>query len=194
MTTMPATVSSLGHSANAALCTPCLKKGHRCYASHVENGESLCVYCLDQEPCFYEQRNKTSPAKEPPMQTQTAKPNGHAPAIAARICKCGCGETVPTENRFSFINGHRTKKPSRRTAKAKAKELCGCGRELPHGGRCEFRRNAAAKGTSAISAAPPVAARVALEVTEAQLNQFLVRLSLEDKQRLANHFLQTAEV
>ena len=35
--------------------------------------------------------------------------------------------------------------------------------------------------------------RIALGVTEAQLNSFLVRLSLEDKQRLANYYLATTE-
>jgi hypothetical protein len=27
-----------------------------------------------------------------------------------RTCKCGCGGTVPATNRFSYINGHRTRK------------------------------------------------------------------------------------
>lgn len=37
-------------------------------------------------------------------------------------------------------------------------------------------------------------ARVALEVTEAQLDQFLTRLPLQEKLRLANHYLQFSEI
>jgi hypothetical protein len=139
-------------------------------------------------------RPMVAPKKESPVQTQTAsiaKPNGHH-AASLRICKCGCGEEVPAANRFSYINGHRSRKILAVKERVEGKAKCGCGRPLPHRGLCEFRRTAKAAPVAEASA-PPVAARVALEVTEAQLNQFLVKLSLADKQRLANHFLQTAE-
>jgi hypothetical protein len=133
--------------------------------------------------------SQPKPKKESLMQTQTAavKTNGHAPATL-RTCKCGCGETVPTENRFAYIQGHlKRAKPAANT------EKCHCGRPLGHTGKHVGGKAAPAKPAPVVSAAPPVSARVSLEVTEAQLNQFLVKLSLDDKQRLANYFLQTAE-
>jgi hypothetical protein len=127
--------------------------------------------------------------KEAPMQAQTVavKTNGHAPATL-RTCKCGCGENVPAENRFAYIQGHlkRAKSPV-------STEKCHCGRPLGHTGKHVGGKAAPAKPAPVVSVAPPVSTRVSLEVTEAQLNQFLVKLSLEDKQRLANYFLQSAE-
>jgi hypothetical protein len=72
-------------------------------------------------------------------------------------------------------------------------EKCHCGRPLGHTGKHVGGKAAPAKPAPVVSVAPPVSTRVSLEVTEAQLNQFLVKLSLEDKQRLANYFLQSAE-
>jgi hypothetical protein len=112
------------------------------------------------------------------MQTQvaTAKPNGHT---AQRFCKCGCGDVVPAENRFSYINGHRG-----RAAHGKAHAPVK---------RAYKKRKTRVEIVDAPPQQQPDSPRVNLAVTEAQLNQFLVRLSLDDKQRLANYFLQIAD-
>jgi hypothetical protein len=115
------------------------------------------------------------------MQTPTiatSKPNGHVPKTL-RICKCGCGETVPAENRFSYIHGH-LKRAARDSVKARPV--------------VKLKKNKPEPNVEIL--APPQqqdSPRVTLAVTEAQLNQFLVRLSLDEKQRLANYFLQTVE-
>jgi hypothetical protein len=193
-------------------CARCLAKGHNCYTDRLDdNKQPICVFCEDGEPCFWEQRNKKSPPppaivsapkpqlitrKEAPMQTQpapapTPKTNGHTPALAQRLCKCGCGESVPPFQRFAYIAGHMKRGGKKAATKAATREKCACGRPLGHTGRHIGGQRAASVNSP--SAAPPVAARVSLAVTEAQLNLFLVRLSLDEKQRLANYFLETAE-
>ena len=58
-----------------------------------------------------------APEEAPRMQsattTSTQKTNGHAPA-GVRLCKCGCGATVPATNRFNFIRGHMKRKSAKR--------------------------------------------------------------------------------
>jgi hypothetical protein len=75
----------------AQRCLQCARKGHVCYAARFENGEPICMYCLDGEPCFYEQRKKNL-SPEASVQTQTSSPkvNGHATAAAT---------TPPTQKR-----------------------------------------------------------------------------------------------
>lgn len=193
-------------------CSRCLAKGHNCYTDRLdENKQPICVFCEDGEPCFWEQHNKNSrpsvaPAPKPQLITRKetsmpaaqpapAKVNGHTPTIAERLCKCGCGENVPPFQRFAYIKGHMKRGEGKKVAKIATKEKCACGRPLGHTGR-HVGGVKPATGTTVAnnpSAAPPVAARVSLAVTEAQLNLFLVRLSIEEKQRLANYFLETAE-
>lgn len=117
--------------------------------------------------------------------TSTQKTNGHAPA-GVRLCKCGCGATVPATNRFNFIRGHMKRKSAKR------------------GSRGPYNTKKRAKEPRS-EAVPPVLAipapsasaerqaelpRVALQVTEAQLDQYFVKLPFEDKQWLANRYLR----
>jgi hypothetical protein len=187
------------------LCVPCQKRGHTCYAHGDVDGEPQCVFCQDGEPCGHDQRNKVqpraaislppikrpakAPARKDSMQTQT-KTNGHAPdAAAPRLCKCGCGEVVPAENRFSYVKGHMTRK-SKATAAPKAK----LGRP---------------KKIRASETAPDFRARaperLTLHVTEPQLNSYLVKLDVNWKDfvqglpaklklEIANAYLQQSEV
>jgi len=70
-------------------------------------------------------------------QTSSSKATGHAPS--ARICKCGCGEPVPAENRFSYINGHRSRKANGSGGAARAKPRRAVNWLLPPP-RCRPRR------------------------------------------------------
>jgi hypothetical protein len=50
-----------------------------------------------------EKSSPTLPAAPSPVQIKQE-------STMERTCKCGCGGTVPATNRFSYINGHRTRK------------------------------------------------------------------------------------
>ena len=47
----------------------------------------------------------------PGAQRPIAQPVKEKPMDPVRICKCGCGTEVPASNRFSYISGHRARKP-----------------------------------------------------------------------------------
>jgi hypothetical protein len=47
----------------------------------------------------------------PVTQRQIAQPVKENIMNEQRFCKCGCGTEVPASNRFSYINGHRARKP-----------------------------------------------------------------------------------
>ena len=140
---------------------------------------------LTRQRSGYRSIPTSAPRKESPIpevQPTTAKPNGHAPA--KRYCagyERECGQVLRDRNtsglcarcyaRKSYHDNKGLKSKPTKTAQKPAK-------------------SAAAESPAS---APPLASRVTLEVTEGQLDQFLVRLPLEDKQRLANHYLQLAE-
>ena len=188
-------------------CVPCQKHGHTCYAHGDVDGEPQCVFCQDGEPCGHDQRNKVQPRpaislplpkpKRPAMApapkesiVQTQKLNGHvAASVPPRLCKCGCGQVVPAENRFSYVKGHMTRK-SKATAAPKAK----LGRPT------KIRASETAPDFRA--RAPE---RLTLHVTEPQLNSYLVKLDVNWKDfvqglpaklklEIANAYLQQSEV
>jgi hypothetical protein len=135
--------------------------------------------------------NSPVPKKEPPMQTQQTSPktNGHAPAaIVEKRCagyKKDCGKVIGSRAALCSTCYANKKYAEKYSAAARGKTT-----PAPKVPKVAKRGS---DRVEILDAAPPVAARVSLEVTEAQLNQFLVKLSLNDKQRLANHFLQSAE-
>lgn len=99
--------------------------------------------------------------------------NGHDKRAAARLCKCGCGSTIPAGQRFGYALGH-MKRP----------------RLLP----------GAAAGAGAIPR--PAPAVHSLQVTAVQLDRFLGKLYIdwpklmltlppELKLALVNHYLAT---
>jgi hypothetical protein len=117
--------------------------------------------------------------------TSTQKTNGHAPGT--RFCKCNCGGTVPAANRFNYIKGHMKRKSATKRGPYKTKMR-------------KAAREAHGETPAPVAATPaPVASlelsvdsqRVALQVTEAQLNQFLVKLTFAEKQHLANYYLRS---
>jgi hypothetical protein len=147
---------------------------------------------------------KTSPAPPPAPKGKTkmqtaVKSNGHAadpPAV--RLCKCDCGEVVPAENRFAYIKGH-----MKRGGVAAPKAKRGRPRKIsvvPAAGKRALATLAAAQ--SAIEANSMPAPKLALEVSEAQLDRFLQRLEIEwptfvltlpaeFKLGLVNHYLRS---
>lgn len=111
----------------------------------------------------------------------TTKSNGHAPIAAPaktgkRLCKCKCGGEVPASSRFAYLKGHMLR---RGAVKQKAKF---------------------AAATAAAIALPEPSPQVkeqrrcVLEVSESQLNKFLIDLPFEKKQQLANYYLRNEDL
>jgi hypothetical protein len=103
-----------------------------------------------------------------------------------RICKCGCGGEVPAANRFSYINGHRTRivKPKAGAAEVPPSKDCarGCGKPK-HRGMCKGARKSAesvakiVRDTAPATAEPVAAVRVGARF----LDSWWAALSLEQK-------------
>ncbi|MCU1338808.1 MAG: hypothetical protein JWO19_4389 [Bryobacterales bacterium] len=178
-------------------CTRCLSKGHNCYTDRRDaNEQPICIWCEDGEPCIWDQRNKNSQSKskESPMQqVSVSKTNGHGPVVVSEKRCAGfereCTEMLGQLNRTGLCSACYARKKYAEKYSAAAR-----GKTTPKKLAKPARR--AAKDVVEILDAPPPhldSPRVTLAVTEPQLNQFLVRLSLAEKQRLANYFLQTAE-
>jgi hypothetical protein len=145
-------------------CTRCLTRGHRCPAKEFDSQEGpLCVWCLDGERC-----PKSNYVPEVKVVVKIGAPV--AAADAKRMCKCGCGTEVPASNRFSYINGHRPRKATRRAKAAK-----------PANGAANANGHANGNGERAAT----------LHLTEAQLDRFLMRLDFTEKQALARHYLES---
>jgi hypothetical protein len=179
------------------LCADCVARGHSsCYAHCYVDGKPTCIFCEDGVPCAHDQEidrhrpqalasitpplKRVKPSKESPV--QTAKSNGAADPhpLAARLCKCGCDEVVPAGSRFSYVLGHmkrrksatagkprgpyKKKKRGRPPAKGAAPEDHGV---LPPAGAIAIARE---------STPLPACERVAIQVSEAQLSDFLSKL------------------
>lgn len=104
----------------ALRCIPCLRKGHTCYAHRMINGEALCIYCVDDEPCFFELRgkktaeNETIPAKpETPRAKRTP-----IVALAERLIEDG----LPEVDVQSALENQGVKPHHAKTAIAMSKE------------------------------------------------------------------------
>jgi hypothetical protein len=41
-----------------SVCVPCRARGHVCFAQKMVDGEAWCIYCLDDQPCIWEQKQK----------------------------------------------------------------------------------------------------------------------------------------
>src|ERR1700693_1507305 len=80
----PSETATITDAPGSAVCGPCKARGHVCFAQKVVEGENWCIYCLDDQPCVWEQKKKvhTRPqmkkasdsaveAKEATMATQT---------------------------------------------------------------------------------------------------------------------------
>lgn len=161
-------------------CTRCLQRGHRCpaYAFDAQEGP-LCISCVDGAVCAPGKRlakpqqpslaaNLTSVKSVTPTgeQAMTVKPE-----TLARLCKCGCGDPVPPENRYAFIKGHMSKRPKNgaKTTKPAVK--------------------ARTNGHATVVGANGNGKLATLRLSEPQLNQFLLGLPFEIKERLANDYL-----
>jgi hypothetical protein len=55
-------------------------------------------------------------------QRPIAQPVKEKPMDPVRLCKCGCGTEVPASNRFSYINGHRARKPHGQAKRGRPKK------------------------------------------------------------------------
>jgi hypothetical protein len=42
----------------SSFCVPCKQRGHVCFAQKMVENEAWCVYCLDDMPCLWEQKQK----------------------------------------------------------------------------------------------------------------------------------------
>ncbi|HKM99472.1 MAG TPA: hypothetical protein VJX23_03070 [Candidatus Binataceae bacterium] len=138
------------------------------------------------------------------MQTQSStKTNGHdlSKAAAERLCKCGCCNPFPAASRFSYLPGHMPNRKSSKAAKAGERACSECGRRLrkdnrsgictacqigivpPDQGTAPAVKNSAGVKTSAPLSTPAPAVlphpRLALLVTEPQLDTYLVKLDCE---------------
>lgn len=122
--------------------------------------------------------------------TRSSKPNGHA-LDTPRVCKCGCGEVVPPDFRFSYLPKHRhtKKRAASRPGKKAARRVTS-----------RAKRSTIAAGISTIAAGLAATARdlsvgrCQLQVSEQQLDRFLTRLPFADKQHLANYYLMQVDV
>jgi len=108
-----------------------------------------------------------------------AKANGaadpHPPAV--RLCKCGCGEVVPADFRFSYLKGHMKARNNPHASKPRGpykKKKRGRPEKL-----ATVEQSIAANTAIAIereSTPPSACARISIQVSEAQLSDFLSKL------------------
>jgi hypothetical protein len=161
-------------------CISCLALGHTCAATHsTENGDAVCVFCLDSAPCPYLQRKRRGVGREkleeeqmpeePTMETSTEIHE----AGPARICaKPDCGTPLSAMNKSGKCakHFHWNEAPKARpnaTIKAPAE-----GNETS-GHATDIRRPTA----------------IDPRVREDRINQLIVSWSLADKTRIVQAWL-----
>lgn len=198
----------------ALQCAPCSRKGHVCYADRVDEDtkEAICVFCLDSEPCIWEQRNKNS---KPAFDVSKVPTSNNLPQKKSREAEAAGGRPARRDGSTPSSRSTSPEVPM-------AKRICegfekACTNEISERNttglctRCYARKNyrehhpSAKPRNKARSAnghvrtaksngvAPPQNGRVTLELNEEQLNRFLISLPLDNKQRLMNAYLRGEE-
>jgi hypothetical protein len=140
-------------------CINCLAAGHWCA---VHKDETLCVYCLDGEPCPKSRSASVKPAKDEKATLTCGAP--------------GCTVALRSDNKKGRCKAHAYVKKSDGAAKKKtaAKEPIKRDAEALKAKYIEL-------GSSPNVTFPPPVATLTLEVTERHLDEYLMRLPLDRK-------------
>jgi hypothetical protein len=48
--------TSVADAPSSSVCVPCKIRGHVCFAQKIVDGEAWCIFCLDDQPCIWEQK------------------------------------------------------------------------------------------------------------------------------------------
>jgi hypothetical protein len=136
MASMSAAVAvAITDAPRSSFCVPCKQRGHVCFAQKMVENESWCVYCLDDTPCLWEQKQKgvtrrklekvggmeteggvmavegaereiTSSPEKPKKSSGHGHGNGSTPQ-PERICaKAGCSAALGERNRSGYCQHH----------------------------------------------------------------------------------------
>lgn len=200
------------------LCAPCLKQGHRCPAFQIVDHVAVCAYCIDNDVCPHKSEiriqgrlpepkpiasslTKLRPAKRTAAVVPAPpgpSPNPKKEPSMERFCKCKCGGVVPASSRFSYLPGHMKRNGKSAAAPPSIKRKVGRPRNNATNGHGDARPangHAPINGNGHDVSTNGNRATVGLQVTEPQLNRFLLGLPLDRKQFLANYHLRSeAEV
>jgi hypothetical protein len=119
--------------------------------------------------------------------------------MAKKLCACGCGTELKADSVWDYVKGHRTKPEKKKRC------ACGCGTSLVNrhpyikGHNPDEKKGAAAPGSkptpprnSAARVETPITGIATICVTEAHMDSFWSKLSLEEKANLFQRQLEGA--
>jgi|GEM_PF-5299631 hypothetical protein len=196
------------------VCEQCWAEGHTCKAYCTVDGKRLCIDCTDGEPCVYVRKKQTDTRtpvheryhvtirgvkKRKPALALNLESKGNVASLNHVVAEPLQDEVAPQKEEENGMNKENTQVGSSRKRCA-----CGCGQQTTTN-RSPFVRghNPDAKNFSGKSKSTPprkiVATPVAqpsgiatICVTEANLDSFWSRLSLEEKANLFQRQLEGA--
>src|SRR2546427_3576729 len=62
--------ASVTDAPSSSVCIPCKNRGHVCFAQKIVDGEAWCIFCLDDQPCLWEQKKlPTKPKMKKAVET-----------------------------------------------------------------------------------------------------------------------------
>jgi hypothetical protein len=123
--------------------------------------------------------------------------------METKLCACGCGTQLKPDSVWDYVRGHKTQA-------GKKKRLCGCGCGAPLVNRHPYIKGhnpGATKGpkkadarkphptpprNSSSKIEAPESGAATLHVTESHLNNFLLKLSLDEKTAIVQRHLEGA--
>lgn len=194
MNTSPDSLTStLGRSALVSTpqidCVICFKRGHRCKATHTdEDGRSVCVFCLDGEPCPVMQRNPTTPPAAPAPKRRKDKTVKQNTVEAQRTCPAPskskdpnsppCGAPIRPSNKSGFCRLHF------HLSKQKHPPVAAVASRAPRAPRVNGNHHPMPQKPYKATGA-----KISLQLTEGQLNNLFLRLPVEDRALIVSNFI-----